>query len=87
MSEKEAKLIKLVLAIKRSGIDIEKIYNEEVLNDESAIEPNDKYHGVKHNYFEKNEHYADNSVVNDSDESSFSFLNRFENDSILESLR
>lgn len=48
MSEKEAKLIKLVLAIKRSGIDIEKIYNEEVLNDESVIEPNDKHHGVKH---------------------------------------
>lgn len=34
MSEKESKLIKLVLAIK-GGIDIEKIYNEEVLNDES----------------------------------------------------
>ena len=35
MSEKETKLIKLVLAIKKSGIDIEKIYNEEVLNAES----------------------------------------------------
>ena len=35
MSEKEAKLIKLVLAIKKTGVDIEKIYNEEVLNDES----------------------------------------------------
>ena len=35
MSEKESKLIKLVLAIKKGGIDIEKIYNEEVLNDES----------------------------------------------------
>ena len=35
MSEKESKLIKLVLAIKKSGIDIEKIYNEEVLNEES----------------------------------------------------
>ncbi|CAD8146599.1 unnamed protein product [Paramecium pentaurelia] len=87
MNEKEAKLIKLVLAIKRSGIDIEKIYNEEVLNDDSAVEPNDKYHGVKHYYFEKNEHDADNSVVNDSDESSFCFLNRLENDSILDSLR
>lgn len=38
MSEKEAKLIKLVLAIKRSGVDIEKIYNEEVLNDDSITE-------------------------------------------------
>lgn len=38
MSEKEAKLIKLVLAIRRSGVDIEKIYNEEVLNDDSADE-------------------------------------------------
>lgn len=37
MSDKENKLIKLVLAIKRTGIDIEKIYNEEVLNDESSI--------------------------------------------------
>ncbi|CAD8139738.1 unnamed protein product [Paramecium octaurelia] len=87
MSEKEAKLIKLVLAIKRSGIDIEKIYNEEVLNDESALEPNDKLHGGKHYNFEKNEHDADNSVVNDSDESSFCFLNKQENDSILDSLR
>jgi hypothetical protein len=37
MSEKESKLIKLVLAIKKSGVDIEKIYNEEVLNDESEV--------------------------------------------------
>lgn len=37
MNEKEKKLIKLVLAIKKSGVDIEKIYNEEVLNDESSI--------------------------------------------------
>lgn len=42
MSEKEAKLIKLVLAIKRSGVDIEKIYNEEVLNDDSITENNEK---------------------------------------------
>jgi hypothetical protein len=35
MSEKEAKLIKLVLAIKKTGVDIEKLYNEEVLNDDS----------------------------------------------------
>ena len=35
MGEKESKLIKLVLAIKRTGVDIEKIYNEEVLNDET----------------------------------------------------
>ncbi|CAK83167.1 unnamed protein product (macronuclear) [Paramecium tetraurelia] len=87
ISEKEAKLIKLVLAIKRSGIDIEKIYNEEVLNDDSALEPNDILHGVKHYNFEKNEHDADNSIVNDSDESSFCFLNKLENDSILDSIR
>lgn len=37
MSEKESKLIKLVLAIKKTGIDIEKIYNEEVLNDDSDV--------------------------------------------------
>lgn len=38
MSDKESKLIKLVLAIRRSGVDIEKIYNEEVLNDDSVSE-------------------------------------------------
>jgi hypothetical protein len=37
MSEKESKLIKLVLAIKKSGVDIEKVYNEEVLNDDSEV--------------------------------------------------
>jgi hypothetical protein len=37
ISEKESKLIKLVLAIKQSGVDIEKIYNEEVLNDEEDV--------------------------------------------------
>lgn len=37
MSEKEAKLIKLVLAIRKTGVDIEKIYNEEVLNDENSF--------------------------------------------------
>lgn len=37
MSEKESKLIKLVLAIKKTGVDIEKIYNEEVLNDDSDV--------------------------------------------------
>jgi hypothetical protein len=37
MSEKESKLIKLVLAIKNTGVDIEKVYNEEVLNDESGV--------------------------------------------------
>ncbi|CAK70190.1 unnamed protein product (macronuclear) [Paramecium tetraurelia] len=87
MSEKEAKLIKLVLAIKRSGIDIEKIYNEEVLNDESVLESEDKLQGFQQHNFERNDNDADNSIVNDSDESSFCFLNRFENDSILESVR
>jgi hypothetical protein len=38
MSEKESKLIKLVLAIRRTGVDIEKIYNEEVLNEDSMSE-------------------------------------------------
>lgn len=38
MSDKESKLIKLVLAIKRSGVDIEKLYNEEVLNEDSRSE-------------------------------------------------
>lgn len=38
MSDKESKLIKLVKAIKRSGVDIEKIYNEEVLNEDSISE-------------------------------------------------
>ena len=37
MGEKETKLIKLVLAIKNTGVDIEKIYNEEVLNDDSNV--------------------------------------------------
>jgi hypothetical protein len=37
MGEKESKLIKLVLAIKNTGVDIEKIYNEEVLNDDSDV--------------------------------------------------
>ncbi|CAD8134820.1 unnamed protein product [Paramecium octaurelia] len=87
MSEKEAKLIKLVLAIKRSGIDIEKIYNEEVLNDESVLDSENKLHGFQQHNFERNDNDADNSIVNDSDESSFCFLNRFENDSILESVR
>ncbi|CAD8047631.1 unnamed protein product [Paramecium sonneborni] len=87
MSDKEAKLIKLVLAIKRTGIDIEKIYNEEVLNDESLHESNDQQLEIQHCHFDKNDHDADNSVVNDSDESSFCFLNRFDNDSILESVR
>ncbi|CAD8045583.1 unnamed protein product [Paramecium sonneborni] len=87
MSDKEAKLIKLVLAIKRSGIDIEKIYNEEVLNDDSLLESNNQQLLIKHYHFDKNEHDADNSVVNDSDESSFCFLNKFENDSIIESVR
>lgn len=40
MTDKEKKLIKLVLAIKKSGVDIEKIYNEEVLNDESEMVDN-----------------------------------------------
>ena len=38
ISEKEAKLIKLVMAIKNSGVDIEKIYNEEVLNDDDEVQ-------------------------------------------------
>lgn len=37
MSDKESKLIKLVLAIKQTGFDVEKIYNEEVLNDDSSV--------------------------------------------------
>ncbi|CAK60303.1 unnamed protein product (macronuclear) [Paramecium tetraurelia] len=87
MSEKEAKLIKLVLAIKKSGIDIEKIYNEEVLNDDSVAEQTEKSLVQKHQHYERSVHDADNSVINDSDESSFCFLNRFDNESIVESVR
>ncbi|CAD8139130.1 unnamed protein product [Paramecium pentaurelia] len=87
MSEKEAKLIKLVLAIKKSGVDIEKIYNEEVLNDDSVAEQTEKSIIQKHQHYERSVHDADNSVVNDSDESSFCFLNRFDNESIVESVR
>ncbi|CAD8044388.1 unnamed protein product [Paramecium primaurelia] len=87
MSEKESKLVKLILAIKKSGIDIEKIYNEEVLNDDNVLESNNKLNRIKQYNVEINEHDADNSIVNDSDESSFCFLNRFENDSIIESVR
>lgn len=32
----------MVLAIKKTGVDIEKIYNEEVLNDDSEV--NDSIH-------------------------------------------
>ncbi|CAD8054880.1 unnamed protein product [Paramecium sonneborni] len=87
MSEKEAKLIKLVLAIKKSGVDIEKIYNEEVLNDDSIAEQTEKSIVFKHQPYERSVHDADNSVINDSDESSFCFLNRFDNESIVESVR
>lgn len=86
MSEKEAKLIKLVLAIKRSGVDIEKIYNEEVLNDDSITEKALNSHHKMPPY-EKSAHDADNSIVNDSDESSFCFLNRLNDESLVESVR
>lgn len=38
MSQKESRLISLVLAIKKTGVDIEKIYNEEILNNDYSIE-------------------------------------------------
>ena len=44
---------------------------------------------MSHHYlhYEKSAHDADNSVVNDSDESSFCFLNRLDNESVVESVR
>ncbi|CAD8077150.1 unnamed protein product [Paramecium primaurelia] len=90
MSDKESKLIKLVLAIKRSGIDIEKIYNEEVLNEDSISEQQN--HSIRDKKqmitkLEKSFNDADNSVVNDSDESSFQYNGRLDDESIVESIR
>ncbi|CAD8183230.1 unnamed protein product [Paramecium octaurelia] len=90
MSEKEQKLIKLVLAIRRTGIDIEKIYNEEVLNDDSVSEQQNQSNREKKWLIPKIErsfHDADNSVVNDSDESSFQYNGRLDDESIIESIR
>ncbi|CAD8089074.1 unnamed protein product [Paramecium sonneborni] len=91
MSEKESKLIKLVLAIRKTGIDIEKIYNEEVLNEDSfSDKPNQSNREQKQNFITKIErsfHDADNSVVNDSDESSFQYNGRLDDESIIESIR
>ncbi|CAD8087109.1 unnamed protein product [Paramecium primaurelia] len=90
MSEKEQKLIKLVLAIRRTGIDIEKIYNEEVLNDDSLSEQQNQSNRENKQLIPKIErsfHDADNSVVNDSDESSFQYNGRLEDESIIESIR
>ncbi|CAD8083156.1 unnamed protein product [Paramecium sonneborni] len=90
MSDKESKLIKLVKAIKRSGVDIEKIYNEEVLNEDSISEQQTQSIRDKKDQnakLEKSFNDADNSVVNDSDESSFQYDGRLDNESIVESIR
>ncbi|CAK83087.1 unnamed protein product (macronuclear) [Paramecium tetraurelia] len=90
MSEKESKLIKLVLAIRKSGIDIEKIYNEEVLNEDSLSEQNNQSNRERKSFItriERSFHDADNSVVNDSDESSFQYNGRLDDESIIESIR
>lgn len=36
MKDKEAKLIKLLLGVKKQGVDLEKIFQEEVLKDENV---------------------------------------------------
>ena len=33
-SEKESKMIKLLLAIKKRGVDIDRIYNHDILNED-----------------------------------------------------
>ncbi|KAM3136058.1 hypothetical protein pb186bvf_011863 [Paramecium bursaria] len=86
MSDKESKLIKLVLAIRKTGVDIEKIYNEEVLNDDS-LQSEQIIESRKVSQIEKSFNDADNSVVNDSDESSFCYRGRQDNDSVIESIR
>lgn len=63
MSEKESKLIKLVLAIKRSGVDIEKIYNEEVLNEESDDNSHNIANSINSILFVDRGSDADNSGI------------------------
>ncbi|CAD8085641.1 unnamed protein product [Paramecium sonneborni] len=90
MSDKESKLIKLVLAVKRSGVDVEKLYNEEILNDDSTSEQqiqSKRDRKQQNSILEKSLNDADNSVVNDSDESSFQYNGRLDDESIIESIR
>ncbi|EAR97738.2 hypothetical protein TTHERM_00621580 (macronuclear) [Tetrahymena thermophila SB210] len=88
--EKESKMIKLLLAVKKRGIDIDDIYNNDVLNEESNDEilknnppqifpVKKKRNQVDTEFFKKLDNdfqYADNSIVNDSDESSFGFFGK-----------
>ncbi|KAL4472563.1 hypothetical protein ABPG74_018512 [Tetrahymena malaccensis] len=88
--EKESKMIKLLLAVKKRGIDIDDIYNNDVLNEESnddilknnppQIFPvKKKRNNLDAEFFKKLDNefqYADNSIVNDSDESSFGFFGK-----------
>lgn len=84
------KLVRLLVAIKNRGVDIDRIYNHDVLNEEinnsndleTCVPDNAK---IGHNslYCAKEEdedaqklEYADSSIVNDSDESSFGFYGK-----------
>jgi hypothetical protein len=85
LEEKEEKMIAVLVAIKKQGVDIEEIINEgisveqeEQTEMEEILTRNNRSSREKKVRFETNsdQGYADDSVVNDSDESSFNYFGK-----------